>query len=265
MKKHILEAREFSSRSNARPRIVKDYEIDIECLDKRIYTYNGESYTLSRGDVLIRRPGDSVSSVGAQKSYILTLDFSSGNPPAVYSRNIPGSLQEKTDNALIVNLPPIIRPRNPYALFEIYERLIKTKSSSLEAALVLVDEIIFLLNADLAHEEFMRLNSRSSVIDKAIGYMEKNLSAKISLDELASLVNLEKSYFIRLFKKETGSTPFKILNGMRLDRASDLLATTDMKVAEIASAIGFGTTSFFISEYKKRFGFTPNENRKNMP
>ena len=58
--------------------------------------------------------------------------------------------------------------------------------------------------------------------------MEKNLSAKISLDELASLVNLEKSYFIRLFKKETGSTPFKILNGMRLDRASDLLATTDM-------------------------------------
>ena len=130
---------------------------------------------------------------------------------------------------------------------------------------MLVDEIIFLLNADLAHEEFMRLNSHSSIIDKAIGYMEKNLSLKIALDELASIANLEKSYFIRLFKKETGRTPFKILNEMRLDRASDLLATTDMKVSEIASAVGFGTTSFFISEYKKRFGFTPREHRKNIP
>ena len=264
MDKIILESREFYSRSNASARIVKDYEIDIECLDGRVYTYNGETYTLSRGDVLIRRPGSSVSSLGAQKSYILTLDFSMESQPLVYSRNIPGKKQRETENALITSLPPVIHPRNPYALFEIYEKLNKMKNTASKAALSLVDEIIFLLNADLAHEEFLILNSQNSVVDKAISYMEKNLSSKITLDELSGFVNLEKSYFIRLFKKETGLTPFKILNEMRLDRASDLLATTDMKISEIASSVGFGTTSFFISEYKKRFGITPREHRKNI-
>ena len=87
--------------------------------------------------------------------------------------------------------------------------------------------------------------------------MENNLSKHITLDELAAVSNFEKSYFIRFFKKESGTTPFKMLNEMRLERASDLIASTDMKICDIANSLGYNTTSFFISEYKKRFGITP--------
>lgn len=265
MKKIILEARIFNSSSAiARERLVKDYEIDIECSDDRIYTYNKKTFNLKRGDVLIRTPGGIVSSLGIQKSYILTLDFSSDKTQAVYSRNIPGNLQRPTNNELITALPCVIRPRNPYALFELYEKLTRTPIQSSEAALSLVDEIIYILNADVAHENYVRKKSRNTAIDKVINHMEKNLSAKITLDELASVSSLEKSYLIRLFKKETGSTPLKILTEMRLNRACDLLATTDMNIVEIASEVGYNTPSFFISEYKKLFGITPAMHRKNI-
>lgn len=263
MNKNILEARLFvSSHTIARKRIVKDYEIDIECSDSRLYTYNNKSYELKRGDVLVRTPGGVVSSVGMQKSYILTLDFSCNEPPLVYSRNIPGRLQNQTDNELITALPPIIHPRNPNVLFKLFEKITKTQPSSAKSALV--DEIIYMLNADLAHERYMQLKSPNDVVDLIIDYMEKNLSGKITLDNLAAVSKFEKSYLIRYFKKATGETPFSMLKEMRLNRACDLLSTTDIKVPAIALEVGYNSTSFFILEYKKRFGITPEAHRKDL-
>ena len=67
MQKTILEARIFvSSYPSAHERVVKDYEIDLECTEDRLYTCNKKTYKLKSGDVIIRYPGDVVSSVGKQ-------------------------------------------------------------------------------------------------------------------------------------------------------------------------------------------------------
>ena len=258
MKKTILEARPFVSISDmTQKRVVKNHEIDIECGDGRIYTYNDRTYKLKRGDVLVRFPGAIITASGVQKSYLLTLDFTSDKKSAVYSRNVSGEIEPLTDNELITGLPNVLHPRNSYALFELYEKLVRIPSLSSDAAHSLVDEIIFILNAEVAHKAYTQQKSSNDVIDQVIAYMENNLSKHITLDELAAVSNFEKSYFIRFFKKESGTTPFKMLNEMRLERASDLIASTDMKICDIANSLGYNTTSFFISEYKKRFGITP--------
>ena len=265
MHKTILEARIFVSTSPlAHKRIVKDYEIDIECTEDRLYTCNGKTYKLKSGDVLIRRPGDVVSTLGKQKSYILTLDFSYNKQPTVYSRNLPGELQSLTDNELITALPNVIHPRNPHALFKIYEQLTRLPILSSIKAHALVDEIIYILNSDVAHKTYMSQKDGNDVISKVICYMEEHISDKITLDELASISNFEKSYFIRFFKKECGITPFKMLNKIRLEHASDLVTSTDMKICDIAMSYGYNTTSFFISEYRKRFGVTPASHRQSF-
>ena len=265
MQKTILEARVFvSDCPTAHERIVKDYEIDIECTDNRLYTHNGRTYKLKSGDVLIKAPGDIVSSIGYQKSYILTLDFSSGERSSVYSRNIVGKIQPLSNNELIFALPCVFHPRNPYVLFEIYEKLIRTPLLSSSEVGLLVDEIIYTINAEVTHSAYLEQKRTNDITYRVISYMEKNLFKKITLDELARVSNFEKSYFVRFFKKETGTTPFKMLNEMRLDRASDLIASTNMKIYDIAESLGYNTLSFFISEYKKRFGFTPSAHRKNI-
>lgn len=264
MLKTILEARIFKSTNpHEQKRIVKDYEIDIECGDNRLYTINGVSYILKGGDVVIKTPGSIVSTKGEQKSYILTLDFSKRQQTNFYSRNIEGEIQPLTSNELITSLPNVLHPKNPYSLYEIYEKLISTpKLTSLEANF-LVDEIIYTLNADVAHKSYLQQKTTSDVIDKVINYMFNNLSKKITLEELAKISNFEKSYFIRFFKKETGTTPFKKLNEIRLEHASDLLVSTDLKILDIATSLGYNSLSFFIREYKKRFKITPTKHRKN--
>lgn len=258
MQKTILEARIFTSSCLvAYERIVKDYEIDFECSDDRLYTCNGKTYKTKNGDILIRKPGDVVSSVGKQKSYILTLDFSSDKQVSVYSRNIPGAIQPLSSNELITAFPSLIHPRNPLALLKIYEKIVRLPVLSSIKAQALVDEIIFILNSDVAHKIYAAEKDENDVIGKVIDYMEEHISKKITLSELAAISNFEKSYFVRFFKKECGTTPFKMLNEMRLEHASDLVISTNMKICDIAMSYGYNTTSFFISEYKKRFGVTP--------
>lgn len=258
----ILEARRYSSAFSKTPcRTVKDYELDIERTDGRIYRYCGKEYVLSRQDVLFRTPGGTVSSVGAQDSYIVTVDFSDRVHSGAYSRNTLGELQPLAQNDLLTRLPPVIHPRDSGALLQLYKALVEIPDRSCDAAIALFYEILYTLNAEIAHSEYERTKPRRDAVDIVLSYMIRHLSDDLTLPSLAAVAGLEKSYLIRQFKQRTGKTPIEMLIEMRLDHASDLVATTDMKIHEIAEASGYKTPSFFISEYKKRFGVTPEAHR----
>lgn len=260
----ILETRPFNSGDAFEAhREVKDYEIDVECANGRIYSYDDVyQRPLKRGDVLIRRPHGVVASKGVQSSYLITLDFSQKANPSNYTRNIPGSFQQVYKNELIDNLEPIIHPEDTGRVMNIYKTLISLPNRNSPAAKELVRELIYLLNAELSRKKFEEQKPDNDVCSTALDYMQKNIGKHISLDTISSLVHLEKSYFVRLFRKNTGKTPIEMLVSLRMDKASDLVANTDIKICDIASMCGYNTVSFFISEYRKRFGATPEAHRK---
>ena len=144
----------------------------------------------------------------------------------------------------------------------IYAKLICLSNHNSPAAKELVSELIYTLNAEISRKNYELLSPQKNISTAVIEYMQENLDRHISLDELAKLVSLEKSYFLRLFRKETGKTPIDTLIEMRLAKASDLITTTDLTVNEIADKCGYNTVSFFISEYKKRYGITPRCSNK---
>lgn len=260
----ILETRPFSSGDAYEAhREVKDYEIDVECANGRIYSYgNIFERPLKRGDVLVRRPHGVVKSRGVQSTYLITLDFSQKANPSNYTRNIPGEFQPVYKNELIDNLEPIIHPEDTDRVIYIYKTLMSLPNRDSEAAKVLVYELIYLLNAELCRKRFEEQKPDNDVCSTALNYMQKNIGNRIDLDTLSNLVHLEKSYFVRLFRKNTGKTPIEMLVSLRMDKASDLVANTDIKICDIASMCGYNTVSFFISEYRKRFGATPEAHRK---
>lgn len=262
----ILEARLFDSvTSVSANRTIKDYEIDIELGNGRIYSY-GDIFEkrLSCGDVLIRKPHGTVISHGNQSTYLLTLDFSDAPVVSNYTRNMPGPFQKMCKNELIKNLPPLIHPENVSVIMTIYKNLIALPVRNSPAGIELVSELIYALNAEIAHKNYQLLKSDDGACDIAINYIKKNLEQHISLDYLANLVHLEKSYFVRLFHKTTGMTPIEMLISLRMDKTCDLVANTNIKICDIAEICGYNTTSFFISEYKKRFGMTPEAHRKSL-
>jgi AraC family transcriptional regulator, transcriptional activator of the genes for pyochelin and ferripyochelin receptors len=80
-----------------------------------------------------------------------------------------------------------------------------------------------------------------------------------SLIELARLVGLNDNALKRGFRRVFGTTVFGYLHDYRLEQAQQLLTSGDMKVSEVASAIGFDSRSYFSIAFRKKFGINPKD------
>ncbi|MBQ8740229.1 MAG: helix-turn-helix transcriptional regulator [Clostridia bacterium] len=260
----ILECRRFAPPApcTISPRVVKDYEIDVELGDGHVTCIEGTEYHLKRGDICVRKPGQVIYCRGPVDAVLLTLDLSGGQNGQNYSRNILGTVQQPTDNDLILNLNSIIRPVSEYTFIPIYTELLKTAFSDEYAAKNLVMELIYKLNAEQCRKNYIKIKSKETATDIVFKYMKENLSAEITLETLADLVHLDKNYLVRIFRNTYGQTPINALISMRMEYASDLVVNTDMIITDIATACGYNSPSYFTAEYKKHFGITPLKQRK---
>ncbi|WP_283682270.1 PocR ligand-binding domain-containing protein [Parablautia sp. Marseille-Q6255] len=101
----------------------------------------------------------------------------------------------------------------------------------------------------------------SELIKKAIRYISKNFQHTLTLDEVASHVHLNPSYFSTLFKQSTGSSFKEYLNLVRIEESKRLLANTDYSIIDISIAVGFEDQSYFSKVFKKYTGLTPKQYR----
>lgn len=97
--------------------------------------------------------------------------------------------------------------------------------------------------------------------EKAIHYMQENFSHAISVQSIASAVNLSRSQLFRVFKNACGESPQHVLEEMRLSHAVHLLRKTDLPVEAIAQYAGYGSSSYLNKVFQKRWGMSPTAYR----
>lgn len=93
-------------------------------------------------------------------------------------------------------------------------------------------------------------------------YIDHNYMAPLTLETLAEVCHGSPYHLHRTFKKVTGITPVDYIQQKRIAKASDYLLTTEQAVAEIALRVGLPNTSYFITLYKKKTGYTPTQFRQ---
>jgi AraC-like DNA-binding protein len=98
---------------------------------------------------------------------------------------------------------------------------------------------------------------------RTVATIESRLANPPSLEELADTAGLSRRQFFRAFKQSTGKTPHSYLVEHRLERAADFLRTSDRSATDIALESGFGSSSHFTATFKKAFGASPLEFRRN--
>ncbi|MBQ9168492.1 MAG: helix-turn-helix domain-containing protein [Oscillospiraceae bacterium] len=98
----------------------------------------------------------------------------------------------------------------------------------------------------------------SEPIRKALDYMTEYATSSLRITEVADYVGLSRSYFSRLFTKETGQTPYEYLLELRINQAKQLLSLTDVQVSEVAEKCGFVNMSHFIRVFREKTGSTPS-------
>lgn len=103
-------------------------------------------------------------------------------------------------------------------------------------------------------------NARSgSKIAKAIRYINANYTDETPVAELAQMCNLGECMFRRCFKAETGISPLKYRNMLRINKAYELLITESVSVAEAMEMTGFFDASYFNKTFKAFMGKSPSE------
>jgi AraC-like DNA-binding protein len=94
-------------------------------------------------------------------------------------------------------------------------------------------------------------------------YLDLNYADDITLDDLATNIGYSKNYLCRIFREITGDTINFYLNNVRINKAVELLASTDMDVAKISSVVGYNNVFHFIKTFKKLVGVSPGNYRRN--
>ncbi|MDR2202099.1 MAG: AraC family transcriptional regulator [Clostridiales bacterium] len=90
-------------------------------------------------------------------------------------------------------------------------------------------------------------------------YIRNHYAANITLEFLERKFYISKFYLIRAFKKYCGATPMQFLNAVRIEKAKHLLETTNLKVADVAGAVGFYNSAYFAKLFKRATGLTPTQ------
>lgn len=88
-----------------------------------------------------------------------------------------------------------------------------------------------------------------------------DLSRRFTVEAAAEVAGMSLSHFAHVFKEETGASFIEYVNACRMDRARDLLLTTDLRIKEIADRLGFENANYFTTLFKRQFGMSPNEQR----
>ena len=95
-------------------------------------------------------------------------------------------------------------------------------------------------------------------INRAVQYIEKNFAERITLDELAASCHVSRRHFFRLFEQAVGVAPMEYIKKVRLQKAAEMLLTSDANVTEVAFACGFNDSNYFSTLYHKEFSVSPS-------
>ncbi|MGL4875361.1 MAG: response regulator [Clostridium sp.] len=98
----------------------------------------------------------------------------------------------------------------------------------------------------------------SPVVQQIVSYVNDKYYEELSLKVLSNKYNINSSYLGQLFIKEVGMSFSDYLNGVKNEKAKELLLETNMKINDIAKKVGFVDTSYFYRKFKKYYGVSPS-------
>ncbi|MBQ8815289.1 MAG: helix-turn-helix transcriptional regulator [Lachnospiraceae bacterium] len=104
----------------------------------------------------------------------------------------------------------------------------------------------------------------SLLVQKVITRIDSDLTADLSLNAVAALLNINASYLSNLFKKETGSTLTEYVNRRRIEHGILLLNSTTLQVQTIAQYCGIPDVNYFTKLFKRYIGKTPKDYRESV-
>ena len=145
-----------------------------------------------------------------------------------------------------------------------------TAALSIKITLLQILELLFASRSFIPGTQAGETSGDVNPLKAVFSYIESHYGEKISLEDLAGTIHMNRNYFCRFFKEKAGKTPFSYLNEYRVNQAASQLLSTRLPITEIALNAGFENMSYFIRQFRRCKGCTPSayrntEDPKSLP
>lgn len=104
----------------------------------------------------------------------------------------------------------------------------------------------------------------TDIVSMCVRYMDENIEKQLTLNELAQYIGYSTSQFSLIFRNRTGHSPLNYFNMLKIQRACQLLETTDLKINQICSKVGIDDSYYFSRLFSKIVGISPRKYRSSV-
>ena len=104
----------------------------------------------------------------------------------------------------------------------------------------------------------------SFIVNQAMSYIEKNYTGKLTLQQVADCCYVSQWHLSKLLNRYAGKNFYDILNGVRIQKAKELLTDPQLKIGQISEMVGYADSAHFARIFKKLEGMSANEYRNQL-
>lgn len=237
------------------------FEMEVYLSGKGLHYLNGIPYEVSAGYVYLLLPGDfhRYELESKERMHMLNIKIS--------PRRMPERLRDAIAKAQHPCVCYLDEDKLGLLVREVryLAELLRESPSDRYLCDNVMERIVLLLMRSLPSPGVQTPSDvNSSVVREAVLYINEHYHQRVSQAELARAVGLSTNYFGVYFKAQTGLFVREYLMRVRLFRGAQLLKSTRMKIAEIASRTGFGSSEYFARSFREHFGMTPKQYRDSL-
>jgi len=157
-----------------------------------------------------------------------------------------------------------VRLSAQYLNFELSKEQLHQEILLLESLSELQEWLIRFWKSLISAVSIMSKQSRRMEIVTAQKYVARNIHQKVTLEEVSEFLHLNSNYFSRLFKRETNETFIGYVTRVKMNKAKELLETTNKTVNDIALQVGYDNKSYFNKCFKAIYMLSPAQYVQNM-
>ncbi len=140
-----------------------------------------------------------------------------------------------------------------------YEAAIEEAAYSQQVMAGIVNNLIGLMYSLERNIELGKNQTQVNMVNKARLRIRESLESNLTIQQVAEEMGVSYSNFRKLFKEYTGLSPATYQQELRLQRAKELLTTTDYSIKEIAYRLNFESPDYFSAKFKAKMGCKPSE------
>ncbi|GBG08328.1 AraC family transcriptional regulator [Paenibacillus agaridevorans] len=166
----------------------------------------------------------------------------------------------------LLQVPDFIDAKNDGEAARLFRDLFEYRSlSSISAPLLVKSAMLQLIAYYLEHavaaQPTLSPAALTEPLQQVIAHIQSNYHRNLTIEELAEQAHLHPNYFIRVFKRQFGTSPIQYVNKKRLEETKLLLVTSNLLLSEIGDRVGISDISYLSRLFKASTGFSPTAYR----